>query len=174
MSRRRWPVSVLALIAMVVLISACGSSQPGATSSANNTAANARKAVKFAKCMRRNGISNFPDPGPGKLTIDAIANGSSLDTSSPAFNQAMTACKELEPVGFTGGKRTSQQQDAALKFAQCIRANGVSDFPDPVNGQPLVDTNRIPSAATSTGMSILDAAMQKCRSVSAAAGASRP
>jgi hypothetical protein len=174
-SRQRWPVSVLALIAMVVLISACGSSAPAGTSSANNTAANAQQAVKFAKCMRRNGISNFPDPGAsGKLTIDAIANGSSLDTSSPAFNQAMTACKELEPAGFTGGKRTSQQQDAALKFARCIRANGVSDFPDPVNGEPLVDTNRIPSAATSSGMSILNAAMQKCRGVSAAAGVSRP
>jgi hypothetical protein len=175
MSRQRWRVSVLALIAIVVLISACGSSQPAATSSANNTAANAQQAVKFAKCMRRNGISNFPDPGAsGKLTIDAVANGSSLDTSSPAFNQAMTACKELEPAGFTGGKRTSQQQDEALKFARCIRANGVNDFPDPVNGQPLVDTNRIPSAATSSGMSILNAAMQKCRSVSAAAGVSRP
>ncbi len=51
---------------------------------------------------------------------------------------------------------------AALKFAQCIRENGVEDFPDPVNGQPLVDTNRIPSSATNGGMSILNAAMHKC------------
>jgi membrane-bound lytic murein transglycosylase B len=174
MSRQRWPVSVLALIVLVVLISACASSQPAATSSANNTAANAQQAVKFAKCMRRNGISNFPDPGAsGKLTIDAVANGSSLDTSSPAFNQAMTACKELEPAGFTGGKRTSQQQDAALKLARCIRANGVSDFPDPVNGQPLVDTNRIPSAAEPGGMSILKSAMEKCSDDAAAAGVQR-
>jgi hypothetical protein len=175
MSRQRWSVAVLAVIAMVVLISACGSSAPAGTSSADNTAANAQKAVRFAKCMRRNGVSNFPDPGAsGKLTIDAIANGSSVDTSTPAFNQAIGACKELEPAGFTGGRRTSQQQAAALKFAQCIRANGVSDFPDPVNGQPLVDTNRIPSAATTSGMSILNAAMRKCGGVSAAAGVSRP
>jgi hypothetical protein len=51
---------------------------------------------------------------------------------------------------------------AALRFAQCIRENGVKDFPDAANGQPLVDTDRIPSAATSSGMSILNAAMQKC------------
>jgi hypothetical protein len=38
----------------------------------------------------------------------------------------------------------------------------VKDFPDPVNGQPLVDTNHIPSAATSGGMSILNAAMKRC------------
>jgi hypothetical protein len=38
----------------------------------------------------------------------------------------------------------------------------VTDFPDPVDGEPLVNTNRIPSAATNRGMSILNAAMQKC------------
>ena len=46
-----------------------------------------------------------------------------------------------------GSKRSPQQQQAALKFAQCIRANGVPDFPDPTPNGPLVDTNRIPSAA---------------------------
>ena len=170
MNRRRRPLAALALIAMVALISACGSSAPAETGTGsgggNNTAANAQKAVKFAECMRSNGVSEFPDPGAsGKFTIDGIANGSSLDTSTPAFKQAISACKNLEPAGFTGGKRSPQQQSAALKFAQCIRENGVTDFPDPVNGQPLVDTNRIPSSATSGGMSILNAAMQKCGAV---------
>jgi hypothetical protein len=170
MNRRRRPLAALALIAMVALISGCGSSAPAETGSGNNTAANAKKAVKFAECMRSNGVSEFPDPGAsGKLTIDAIVNGSSLDPSTPAFKQAISACKNLEPAGFMGSKRSPQQMDAALKFAQCIRANGVKDFPDPANGQPLVDTNRIPSAATNSGMSILNAAMQKCRDLSAAA-----
>jgi hypothetical protein len=124
--------------------------------------------------MRRNGVSQFPDPGAsGKLIIDAVANGSSLDTSTPAFSQAISACKDLEPAGFMGSKRSLQQQHAALRFAQCIRKNGVPDFPDPTANGPLVDTNRIPSAATSSGMSILHAAMQKCRGVAAAAGVQR-
>jgi hypothetical protein len=177
MNRRRRLLAVPALIAMVALISGCGASTPPSTgtgsSGANNTA-NAKKAVRFAECMRSNGVSEFPDPGAsGKFTIDAVANGSSLDPSTPAFKQAISACKDLEPAGFTGGKRSAVQQSAALTFARCIRANGVKDFPDPVNGQPLVDTNRIPSAATSSGMSILNAAMQKCRDVAAAAGATR-
>jgi len=180
MNRRRRPLAALALTAVVALISACGSSAPAGTGSGgsggggNNTVATAQKGVKFAECMRRNGVSKFPDPGaPGKLTIDQIANGSSLDTSSPTFTQALRACKSLEPAGFEGGTRSTEQQSAALKFAQCIRENGVSDFPDPAPGQPLVDTNRIPSAATSSGMSILNAAMQKCRGLGAAAGAHR-
>jgi hypothetical protein len=72
-----------------------------------------------------------------------------------------------------GSKRSSQQQQAALRFAQCIRENGVTDFPDPTTNSPLVDTNQIPSAATSSGMSILHSAMQKCRGVAAAAGVTR-
>ena len=168
------PLAALALIAMVALISACGSSAPaGSGSGGNNTAANAQKAVKFAECMRSNGVSEFPDPGAsGNLTIDGIVNGSSLDPNTPAFKQAISACKDLEPAGFMGSKRSPQQMQAALEFAQCIRANGVPDFPDPANG-PLVDTNRIPSAAEPGGMSILRAAMQKCRDAAAAAGVQR-
>ena len=101
---------------MVALISGCGSSAPAGTGSGggNNTAANAQKGVKFAECMRSNGVSQFPDPGAsGKLTIDAVANGSSLDPSTPAFTQAISACKDLEPTGFMGSKRSSQQQQAA-------------------------------------------------------------
>jgi hypothetical protein len=174
MNRRRRPLAALALMAMVALISACGSTAPATGSgSGDNTSPNAQKAVKFAQCMRSNRVSDFPDPTAGKLTIDAIANGSSLDTSTPAFKQALSACKDLEPAGFTGSKRSPQQMQAALKFAQCIREDGVKDFPDPANGQPLVDTNRIPSAAEPGGMSILRAAMQKCRDVAAAAGVTR-
>jgi hypothetical protein len=167
MTRKRSPLSALALLAMLVPISACGSSAPagsGTGSSGNKTAANAHKAVKFAECMRNNGVSEFPDPGAsGSFTIDEIVNGSSLDPNTPAFEHALSACRNLEPAGFTGSKWSAQQMQDALEFAKCIRANGVTDFPDPVNGQPLVDTNRIPSAATESGMSILDAAMRKCR-----------
>ena len=178
MSRKRWPLSTIALIAMVVPIGACGSSAPAGTSTGGgdaNETANAQKGVKFAECMRGNGVSEFPDPGPsGSFTIDGVVNGSSLDPNSPAFSRALSACKSLEPAGFTGGTRSAQQMQAALKFAQCIRANGVKDFPDPVNGQPLVDTNRIPSSATDSGMSILNAAMHKCRDLAAAAIGRQP
>ncbi len=180
MSRTLRPLAALALIAMVVLVSACGSSASVETGTGSGsgggdpTATAHEKGVKFAGCMRSNGVSEFPDPGAsGKLTIDAIANGSSLNTSTPAFRQAISACKDLEPAGFMGSKRSSQQQEAALKFAECIRENGVKDFPDPLPNGPLVDTGRIPSAATTSGMSILKAAMQKCRDVAAAAGVTR-
>lgn len=172
MSRKRRLLTALALVVAVALLSGCGSSAPAETASGGANAS-AQTGVKFAECMRRNGISQFPDPSAGKLTIDAVANGSSVDPNTPAFTQAISACKGLEPAGFMGSKRSSQQQQAGLRFAQCIRANGVSDFPDPSPNGPLIDTNRIPSAATSSGMSILHAAMQKCRGTAAAAGVTR-
>lgn len=176
MSRTRRPLSALALIATTALISACGSSAPASTGSdsANNATANAQAGVKFAECMRHNGVSQFPDPSAsGNLTIDAVANGSSVNLNTPAFAQAISACKDLEPAGFMGTKRSSEQQQAGLRFAQCMRANGVTDFPDPLPNGPLIDTTRIPSAAEPGGMSALHAAMQKCSDVAAAAGVSR-
>ncbi len=168
----------LAALAMLALISAGCSNAATATgtgnSAGNTTTANHGKAVKFAECMRNNGVSAFPDPNAsGELTIDAVANGSGVNPSSPAFETALSACKHLEPSGFMGNKRTPAQQSAGVRFAQCIRENGVNDFPDPTPNGPLVDTNRIPSAAQPGGMSILRAAMQKCRDMAAAAGVRR-
>jgi hypothetical protein len=158
-----------------VLSAGCSNTLAGTGSSGgNNIAATHQPAVRFAECMRVNGVREFPDPdASGTLTIDGIANRSSLDTSSAAFEQAIAACKDLQPPGFIGHKRTAQEQENALKFARCIRDNGVKDFPDPTPDGPLVDTNRIPSAAGRGGLSIpgLREAMDKCRDLAANAGA---
>jgi hypothetical protein len=188
MIRTLRPLAALATVAMTAVLSAgCGGTgssdgtnteaTPADTGSGGgtNTASPHAKAVKFAECMRANGVSAFPDPdATGALTIDAVANGSSVDTDSPAFEQALSACKDLEPPGFVGHERNTQQQEAALRFAQCIREHGVRDFPDPGADDPLVDTRRIPSSGTPGGLSILNAAMQKCGSYASAAGVQGP
>ena len=48
----------------------------------------------------------------------------------------------------------------------------MKDFPDPVNGEPLIDTYKIPSSNKPGGMTILNAATNKCGAVlkSAAGG----
>lgn len=179
------------MIAMVSVVSAgCGANPPsetgtgdssgsadnsGTTTSSGTAASEGGtdrdKAVQFAECMRRNGVKGFPDPdASGELTIDGIANGSSVNPDSAAFKNALGTCKDLEPPGFTGHRRSAQEQANALKFAQCVRDNGVKDFPDPGPDDPLVDTNRIPSAERSGGMSALNSSMKKCSDAAAAAG----
>jgi uncharacterized protein YceK len=167
-------------LAILVLLSAGCSSAPASTGSGrggtNASASTDREqAVKFAECMRTNGIRDFPDPdASGALAIDAIANRTSVDTNSAAFAQARSVCKDLEPAGFTGHERSPEQQQAALKFAQCIRNNGVKDFPDPAPDAPMIDTDRIPSANQPGGMDALHAAMQKCRGLAGDAGVTGP
>jgi hypothetical protein len=145
-SRKLRPLAAIALIAVAALVGACGSKAPAATgtasSGANSTATNLAQAVKFSQCMRANGVSGFPDPdASGQLTIDGVVNGSSLNPNTPAFQQALSACKDLEPPGFMGTERTAQQQEAALEFAQCMRDNGVPDFPDPTPNGPVINVN---------------------------------
>ncbi len=106
--------------------------------------------MKFAECMRDNGVSEFPDPdASGELTIDGVVNGSSLDPSARCGRRPSRACKDLQPPGFMGDRtRAPSSRRRRLEFAQCMRDNGVKDFPDPAEGEPLVDTRRIPSADT--------------------------
>lgn len=176
------PGAVLALVVLISAISAgCGSNAPSDTgaasssgtptsSSSSRTASDSgtggstkltasEKAVKFAECVRAHGVSDFPDPD----AKGEFAYGVSV---SPAvFTRAVDACKALEPPGALSSKRSLKEQSAGLTFARCMRANGVKDFPDPVNGEPLINTYKIPSTNRPNGMTILNAAIQKCRGV---------
>jgi hypothetical protein len=138
----------------------------GTTSSAaQNTLTKQEKGVKFAECLRSNGVPNFPDPDPKGDTAFGV------DVSREVWLKAVDACKSLKPPGALSSTRTPKEQAASLRFAQCVRDNGVKDFPDPVNGEPLIDTYKIPSTDKPGGMAILNAATQKCGSIlKAAAG----
>jgi hypothetical protein len=169
-SSRLRPSVALALAGVIGLIGAgCGSnaSSESGTSTATATPSSGAdkkltardKAVKFAECIRAHGVSDFPDPNEHNQFEYGVS------VTGAVWKQATTACKDLQPPGTLSGKRTPQQQSASIRFAQCIREHGVKDFPDPVNGEPLVDTYKIPSSNTAKGMAILNAAMHKCGSV---------
>lgn len=77
--------------------------------------------------MRSHGVTNFPDPSPGHgLTI-----GPGINTRSPAFQAAQQACKRF--AGPVGGapKMSESERRQAVRFAECMRANGQPSFPDP-------------------------------------------
>ena len=177
MIRTRWPLVAPVLVSLIALVGAgCGSNaatgSAGSTSStgsgassgnasdaAGTPATKREKAVKFAECVRAHGVPHFPDPDPtGNFNFG-------VDVSAATFTAAVNACKALQPPGTLSAHRSVRQQSAALRFAHCVRANGVPDFPDPVNGQPLIDTDHIPSSNKPGGMSILNAATHKCGSV---------
>jgi hypothetical protein len=181
MSRKPWPLAALATVALIGAGCSNGSaengntgtgtassaSSSGTTSSASSTGTTSSgakkkltardKAVKFAECIRAHGVTDFPDPNE-KNQFDY-----GVSVTPAVWNKATTACKDLQPPGTLSSRRTPKQQSASLRFAQCIRDNGVKDFPDPVNGEPLINTYKIPSSNKPGGMTILNAAVQKCR-----------
>jgi hypothetical protein len=164
MSKKLRPLVALGLAGLIGLISAgCGSNASSASRTPSSGHAtqltSQQKAVKFAECMRANGVPHFPDPDPKRDFNFGV------DVSKEVFAKAVDACKALQPPGALSAKRTPEQQSASLRFAQCVRDYGVKDFPDPVNGEPLIDTTKIPSSNRPGGMTILNAATHKCGSL---------
>jgi hypothetical protein len=118
--------AVLAASAMGVV--ACGGGGGGGTS----TTAARDAAVKYSQCMRQHGVANFPDPQPDGGMLLKAGPGTGINPESPQFKAAQKACQKLSPKAGAhfDRARAQQMQEAALKFAQCMRSHGV-DFPDP-------------------------------------------
>lgn len=129
-----------AVTAAALGLAACGSSKtdsPAASKASNGLA--------FAHCMRSHGVSNFPDPGSngqGGLEIQQSqrpGSGASLSVngvavSSPAFQSAMQSCRSYLPNGGHPRPLSAARKQAMLRFSQCMRTHGITNFPDPTFG----------------------------------------
>jgi hypothetical protein len=132
-----------------------GGASPESSGSANGSF---DQALEFAECMRAEGVPEFPDPQQADGGVRMDAGG--VDTDSPEFQGAMEACRHKAPQAQgqgQGGEPLDPKKVAA--WAECIRENGVPNFPDPeVNGgQMALDF-------AGAGLSMGDPAFQKARS----------
>jgi hypothetical protein len=76
------------------------------------------------------------------------------------FQGALQACKALpSPWNSTGQQLSSAQQQAWLSWAQCIRAHGLPNFPDPTFSGSEVHDSGIASNSPQ-----LQSAMDACKS----------
>jgi hypothetical protein len=130
--RRAGALAVMAAVA--VLAAACGGSASSPASSASAESANLRQEIAYSQCMRAHGVPDFPDPNAsGAITVPRTTpSGAGGSVSSSQMDSANDACQHLLPSG--GGAspgQVQQEQTEALKFAQCMRTHGVSNYPDP-------------------------------------------
>ncbi len=146
-------------LAIGVLLAGCGASSPhpatvtaggtttaasrSATSGAAGSTATASgtgvpSALAFAKCMRANGVSNFPDPAPGGGSVFDTAG---INPAAPAFKAAQAKCQKLLPSSGSGPAFSERSYLEVRKVAVCMRAHGISDFPDP----KIAATGRLPT-----------------------------
>ena len=97
-------------------------SSPAGTGSAGN-------ALAYAACMRSHGVPAFPDPdSQGGFSLpDGVNPG------SPQYRAANAACKSFAGSGppALSPVQSAERSAANLKFAECMRAHGISGFPDP-------------------------------------------
>ncbi|HEV3294530.1 MAG TPA: hypothetical protein VG123_36575 [Streptosporangiaceae bacterium] len=122
--------------------SSASSGDGGGNSTATGSTGNPTQLVdEWAACMRRHG-----DPGQADPTIDAGKvihmttplsvgvgpSGQDPDPPGMACLRYLDAASTALRAGYSPPKAPSQA--ALVKYAECMRANGVPDFPDPTAG----------------------------------------
>lgn len=119
------PLAVLCAAAASLLLAACGGSSSPQPFTGEEQA---EDIARFARCLREHGVDVSTPPGQeGALKITGSG-------SPRTFEAAQRACQRYRPAkpAMSPAKRI-EFQDAALKFARCMREHGV-DMPDPKFG----------------------------------------
>jgi hypothetical protein len=127
----------LLLIPLLLLAGCAGNNKSPGVATANGgatpTASTAASespgdGVKFAQCMRDNGLTWFKDPDPDEKGFSIhIPRG----TDKAKVDKAMQACRKYMPNGGEPPKLDAATVAKLREFAKCMRANGVPEFPDP-------------------------------------------
>ncbi|BCY06091.1 hypothetical protein [Actinoplanes sp. L3-i22] len=101
------------------------SAAPGASPTASRTE-DPDAPLKYSKCMREHGMTWFPDPSNGQLSVRVPDSVKKED-----FNKAEQACRQWAPNGENAPKPSAEDLEIARQMAKCMRENGVPNFPDP-------------------------------------------
>jgi hypothetical protein len=136
---------------LVLLAAGCGGSKPpsvaniGTTTTPTTAKGNTKVPTgspsellaRWAACMRSHGDPNQTDPTIGsdkviQVTLPSgydqgLGGGKNGNGCSTYMNAASNALRGGRPV-------EKPNQGALLKFSECMRANGIPDFPDPSGG----------------------------------------
>jgi hypothetical protein len=150
MTRR--PGVLAVTVGLLLLTAACGSgTSPSSTSSTNSTsstsgtsssgtggvsAAYVSDKLGLARCLRAHGVPNYPDPNASGQEPP----GTKQLIFTPQGQAAVGACSSW---GNRISNDVAAQNQAVrveyVRFAECMRAHGLPDFPDPVNAEGRVE-----------------------------------
>ena len=121
-----------ALAAAMFALYACGGGAQETSATREGDSRREQAAARFAQCMRRNGVPDFPDPGPGGAF--EITPETSRDAPRAAQERAHRRCASLlaaaGPPSAADRAVDAKAERRLLAFARCMRSRGV-DIPDP-------------------------------------------
>jgi hypothetical protein len=116
--------------AVALMLAGCGGGGDSNSSASSREKAQ-QAALDFARCMRGHGIPMADPKADGGITLSIHAGG----PSETAVMKAQAACQHFLKGAIKPPSAAERQKmtEAALKWAQCMRSNGVS-VPDPTSG----------------------------------------
>jgi hypothetical protein len=134
-TKKRRPLFIVSAFLLGSLVTGCGH---GSTAKPPSGGGDFEQALAYSKCMRANGVPNFPDPqrqGDG-VKVDV---GKNLHTAQ--MNKALEACRDKMPQGDADGSNGGGVDSAKLAgWTKCMRAK-LPKFPDPdVSGSTITVT----------------------------------
>jgi hypothetical protein len=142
-SKRSGTLTALTFLLLAGLVAACGGSpgshvaQLGSTAarstSSSTPSAHQNDAVAFARCMRSEGVPNWPDPNSSGAFDKSKLTTRELGAGNSQLQAAQSACTHLLPNGGSGpiAAQVQQMRALGLRYSRCVRSHGVPNFPDP-------------------------------------------
>ena len=117
-----------ALFALAALLALAACDHGGKGANPSSTAVDPQEADRrYAQCMRDNGVPDFPDPD-----ADGQFRGAGHEKQDdPKFRAALEKCRDLAPGGEHQNTGDPAYVEQMRNYSQCMRDNGVPDFPDP-------------------------------------------
>lgn len=166
------------LVVLAVIAAACGGgedagaavatlddSSDGSTTSSSPPLEPDEALLEFSACMRDNGI-DLPDIGIGPNGVPLVDPGlvDQIDIQSDEFGAAFAACISIIAASgafqrTTDPEELAAQRDQLVTFSQCMRDEGIVDFPDP----NLSLTFAYPFSAIDVGNPAFDEAVEICQ-----------
>jgi hypothetical protein len=139
---RRAAASAAVLAGVALLAAACGGGSAPATSTSTGQGASTTTSntdgMPYTQCMRAHGLPTFPDPSSQGKPFGAQSwQQAGIDPQSPQAQSAQRACARLMPT--PSPAQLAQMTTELVRYAACMRAHGVPNFPDPstsANGGP--------------------------------------
>ena len=171
--RPLWIGSVLGVLSLFgVGVAGCGAHEgptvstitPGSGASASAATGEASQ-LKFSQCMRDQGLTWWPDPGPnGELKVSEPDG-----TDHAQVEKAQAACKAFDHSDSSDKDEISEADLKKLQaVAQCIRDKGFAKWPDPdANGATRVDSKDLGTAPDDPD---LQEAQEECQKYAPARG----
>lgn len=170
--QRRHAILVASLAGIAILVAACSSNGSPAASGGSSSSPASSKTVEleFTQCMRSHGVSDFPEPNAeGGVSISG-----NIDINSAQYKNAYSLCSKK--YGFSGTvspAQSSQMLADNLKYAACMRSQGIKDFPDP-NSQGQFQIQAAPTSDLNPSNPRYQAANKVCSHLQYQGGGSGP